>query len=195
MTDDLLIAALCERVRIGPRTSGGEADEFDVRAPASPERVAAAESQLGFQLPPLLRRLYLEVADGGFGPGFGMFPVGEHRAAGSEETIVEVHARLATDPAWPGRLLPICDWGCANWSCLDCRSKRGPIVTLAGEQGFFNTGHDLRSWLEAWLAHANLWSEMFEPGPTMIGMNPFTREPIEMRGQGSARGRRWPSSG
>ena len=43
-----------------------------VAPPASPEEVAAAEASLGFELPPLLRRLYLEVGNGGFGPAYGL---------------------------------------------------------------------------------------------------------------------------
>lgn len=35
--------------------------------------VAAAENELGFQLPPLLSQLYTQVANGGFGPGYGIF--------------------------------------------------------------------------------------------------------------------------
>jgi hypothetical protein len=36
--------------------------------PATAETIGEAEGIIGFPLPPLLRRLYLEVADGGFGP-------------------------------------------------------------------------------------------------------------------------------
>lgn len=35
--------------------------------------VEAAEKTLGFSLPPLLRDLYTQVANGGFGPGYGIF--------------------------------------------------------------------------------------------------------------------------
>lgn len=41
--------------------------------PATEEQVQATETRLGFALPPLLRNLYLQVANGGFGPGTG-FP-------------------------------------------------------------------------------------------------------------------------
>jgi hypothetical protein len=33
----------------------------------------ASEERLGFRLPPLLRDLYIDVANGGFGPGYGVF--------------------------------------------------------------------------------------------------------------------------
>ena len=39
----------------------------------------AAEAALGFALPPLLRRLYLEVSNGDFGPG--LLPLNEDRSA------------------------------------------------------------------------------------------------------------------
>ena len=35
--------------------------------------VEAAENELGFHLPPLLSQLYTQVANGGFGPGYGIF--------------------------------------------------------------------------------------------------------------------------
>ena len=52
-------------------------------APATPEQLSEAERRLGVELPPLLRRLYLEVANGGFGPGSGLVGVvgGERRTA------------------------------------------------------------------------------------------------------------------
>ena len=40
--------------------------------PTTFETVAAAEVRLGFRLPPLLRRIYTEVANGGIGPGTGL---------------------------------------------------------------------------------------------------------------------------
>jgi SMI1 / KNR4 family (SUKH-1) len=40
--------------------------------PASEEQLRATETALGFLLPPVLRALYVEVANGGFGPGAGI---------------------------------------------------------------------------------------------------------------------------
>ncbi|GHO49652.1 SMI1/KNR4 family protein [Ktedonospora formicarum] len=40
--------------------------------PATEEQVQETERQLGFPLPPLLRLLYTEIANGGFGPGEGI---------------------------------------------------------------------------------------------------------------------------
>jgi hypothetical protein len=40
--------------------------------PASEERLRATEARLGCCLPPLLRALYANIANGGFGPGLGL---------------------------------------------------------------------------------------------------------------------------
>lgn len=43
--------------------------------PATAEQVQATEQTLGFPLPPLLRACYLQVSNGGFGPGDGVMGV------------------------------------------------------------------------------------------------------------------------
>ncbi|MEV6371357.1 hypothetical protein AB0L86_31195 [Micromonospora musae] len=55
MTEEEIIAAVRNRA-------------VDLPPPASPEAVSDAEKVIGYPLPRLLRRLYLEVANGGFGP-------------------------------------------------------------------------------------------------------------------------------
>ena len=160
------------------------------RSPAPPNELAQAESDLGFHLPPFLRRVY-EITNGGIGPGFGLYPI-----AAGEETLVATYRGFfdvnPTDVPWPERLLPIVEWGDAIWSCLDCRSLDGPIVTSSNGEPFANTGHTLRSWLAAWLRGVDVSKEMFEPGRQLTGINPFTREPIVIKGRGKPRGSRWP---
>lgn len=191
--EDALLEQLRLQVKIAPRRPMGACDKPKGFPPAERGEIVTAEADLHFRLPPLLRRIYAEVADGGFGPGYGLFPVRHGREEpGQDESLVDARDKLAASPRWLPLLLPLCDWGCAIGSCLDCRSDDGPIVTVAGEEPFMNTGHDLRSWLRAWLAGTDLWNEMFEPGPTIMGMNPFMKKPIEMKGQGKPKGRPWP---
>ncbi|WP_426513197.1 hypothetical protein ACPPVO_22780 [Dactylosporangium sp. McL0621] len=40
--------------------------------PATEQVISDAESVIGYLLPPLLRRIYRELADGGIGPGGGI---------------------------------------------------------------------------------------------------------------------------
>ncbi|WP_394848524.1 SMI1/KNR4 family protein [Pendulispora brunnea] len=149
--------------------------------PCSTEAVAMAEEQLGFPLPPFLRYVYQNVADGGFGPGGGLFSVQRghrsHREGCAGEGLVQVYEEVAVEPDWPRHLLPICDWGRATWSCLDCRSPEGQIVTSAGDAPLAVTGRDVRGWLLAWLDGVDLWAEMFEP--------------MTSTGQGRPRGAPW----
>ena len=68
---------------------------------------------MGLRLPRLLRQVYEQVGNGGFGPGYGLF--GLPTSAGDEkESAVGRYRmlhRLQTDPPWPLGLLPLCDWG------------------------------------------------------------------------------------
>ena len=193
-SDNELLRALRERAIPHVDADDPNPDPYSF---ASPDEIADAESQLGFHLPPLLRRVY-EIANGGLGPGVeGLLPIGE-----GDDTLVTVyrirvratHVPKPGEPGfeqgpWPKLLLPICDWGCAIWSCLDCRSDDGVIVTASGGEPFASTGHTLRSWLSAWLAGADLFDEMFEP---QMGINPFTRKPMVLKGTGKPRGMPWP---
>ena len=187
MSDDAFIQRLREHLG----KPAGQFTEYEtptIRQPASEGDVACAEARLGMKLTPLLRRIFTEVADGGFGPGYGLFSAGGPSPAGRPETLVHVYEKLSSDSEWPEFLLPINDWGCANWSCLDCRDDEGPIVMLAGDLGLFEMPYTLRSWLEAWINGVDLWNEMYEPGPAMIGTNPFTKKPMQIAGSGKPRG-------
>src|SRR5712691_13026984 len=44
----------------------------DFMTPATEEQIRLSEERMGISFPPLLRMLYLRVADGGFGPGCGL---------------------------------------------------------------------------------------------------------------------------
>ena len=126
------------------------AEGRDLPPPAPPEVVAEAEAVIGFQLPPLLRRLYVEVANGGFGPAFGV--LGIRVPGGLNEDITDPY-REGWDPAVvkvPKGLVPLCDWGCAMLSMVDFRDPAGPMWGI--EEGeLFREGMTLAGWLERYL--------------------------------------------
>ncbi|HEV8534810.1 MAG TPA: SMI1/KNR4 family protein [Candidatus Limnocylindria bacterium] len=87
---------------------------------AKAEALVAAEAELGVPLPPALSRAYLEVADGGFGPGPGLMPL--------DAAITAYRGLRARSPGpdgcdWPEKLLPLIDQDGA-YVCVDGASGR-----------------------------------------------------------------------
>src|SRR5260370_17606364 len=95
--DNALRVALQEKALSSRPPSGGTRQ--DHRAPASAEKIAGAEADLGFRLDPFLRRVYTEVSDGGIGPGYGLLPLS------GERNLSSVYADFRSH-GWPQRLLP-----------------------------------------------------------------------------------------
>jgi hypothetical protein len=162
------------------RVASRAASEVDhLPARASVDQIAEAEKRLGFALHPLLARLYGEVADGGFGPDYRLFPllgpgksaVGEYlacrEASTSEETPAEPGEIVLEHPWWPEGMLPVMTWGCAMYAAIDCSDKDGQVLLFdpnsyaggPGEGCWFVDSPSLREWLETWLAGTG-WFEM-----------------------------------
>ncbi len=144
-------------------------------APATEEQLTATEAALGLPLPSVLRALYGELANGGFGPAYGLRgAIGGFAGTG---TMVEQYQwsldgtqpvelasyadewqesdgwrflTLARD-RWPARLLPLCEWGCAVEICLDCVD--GQVLRVAPvQEGYRFTfqAASLEEWLQLW---------------------------------------------
>jgi hypothetical protein len=163
---------------------------------ATTEQIAATEQRLGHKLPPLLAQVYREIGNGGFGPGYGMLGiVGGTVDLGDGNTAIDLYEMFRTsdpeDPAWtwPAGLLPVCDWGCAIRSCIDCTSSDGPVITFDPNSRDLNEPMDralvqthatVGAWFEDWVGGVNLWDVMFEDDPegAVAGVNPFTKQPF-----------------
>ena len=68
--------------------------------------LAETEARLGFTLPPLLARVYTEVADGGFGPGYGLLSLEDLELG--EQSLSSVYLEFRAG-GWLKRLLPLWD--------------------------------------------------------------------------------------
>jgi len=144
MTDDELIAAA--RDRLAP----------EAPPPAAADELAEAERQLGFSLPALLRRMYAEVANGAWGPGYGANGLIGGARADLDRGLVAWYRSMQDggadpeEPAWPGwpeGLVAVCHWGCAIWSCVDCNSDVGRVIRF-DPNDYVSPG--CRSWSGAW---------------------------------------------
>jgi SMI1 / KNR4 family (SUKH-1) len=151
-------------------------------APATTAALANAERDLGLALPPLLRALYSKIANGGFGPGYGMLGIEEGYTLNGKTIVVLYHEfRSYGEPyTWPEGLLPLWEWGCAVWSCLDARSPAGTIVTHDDVDGATETVFTLRSWLGAWARGTDMWKEIYQDKDATI-INPFTKKPVSTK--------------
>jgi hypothetical protein len=62
--------------------------------PADPELIASDEKCLGFLLPPLLKRIYSEIGNGGFGPGYGLIGLTNGVPDDTGKTAPDIYAQF-----------------------------------------------------------------------------------------------------
>jgi hypothetical protein len=142
--------------------------------PATKNQLWETEALLGFSLPPTLRSLYTEIANGGFGPAYGIRgavggfadatgTVVEHYQGRTESRSLldlDLEAELAQGEGevvvpfdqWPRMLISICEWGCAIQICLDCITGRVFRVEPS-RMGYHITREaaSLEEWLKKWM--------------------------------------------
>ncbi|QEV19604.1 SMI1/KNR4 family protein [Streptomyces alboniger] len=135
-------------------------------APVDADTLARAEAALGFRLPPLLAALYTRIGDGGFGPEYGLLPLLENKSSGGEPAVVEKYLamRHADDWGWPEGVLPISQWGCGMYACVDCRTDSAQVLLFEPNGGdpdhaWFIDSPSLTAWLTAWLDGTGWYEE------------------------------------
>jgi hypothetical protein len=129
----------------------------DLPPPAPEASVARAEGLVGGRLPAILRRAYLEIADGGFGPGAGLLPISRAEAA--------YRSYLAESPGprgsrWPAGVLPLTDREPGHY-CVDVGSGRildwdpedlrERSNDAAWQRSFSEIASSADAWLESWV--------------------------------------------
>lgn len=169
VTEDALIESMRRKAAEGER-----------RAPASLAALHDTERALGFPIDPFLGRTYVEVSDGGTGPGHGALSL-----IGAE-CLSSTYAAFRSG-GWPPGLLPVWDWGDAVWSCVDAS---GCVVTMDDTGLATLTDFSSRTWLRAWVDGVDLWAQLFDDKDATI-VNPFTRKPVVTKVRGTAKGRPW----
>jgi hypothetical protein len=136
-----------------------------------------AEHQLGFRLPPLLKRLYTEVGNGGFGPGYGLLSIVPISSVDRPIPVYYSKLRSRRNAGWPAGVVPFNDWGCLIVSCLDLTNHNDDPPVLRFEPnmshahtipfwktkpvpatGLIPENDKLSSWIQDWIKGV----EMFE---------------------------------
>lgn len=120
---------------------------------ATSAEVALVQRELGSALPTPLRQLYLEVADGGFGPGTGLYSLDE---------LLAKNQQLSRQPLgrkrqpWAKALLAVEG---VDWDVTAVNVDTGVIVRWDVEEleyggwdaSFKPCAEDLRAWLQDWM--------------------------------------------
>ena len=124
-----LICRLQERVRSEPTVDFAVFPPIRPRPPVTERALANAEVQLGFPLPLLVRALYTQVANGGYGPGYGVIQLdgGPYTLVGSRKQMNEESADSPGGQWWPERLVEFVNWGCHYFSGIDCSRPSCPV--------------------------------------------------------------------
>jgi hypothetical protein len=153
VTVDLGMLARADQIH----TSMNRSAETGLPFPAGAATLDRAERDLGFPLPPTVRRTYAEVGNGGFGPGSGLLSI---------ERVVadyrELEASVPVGRSWPNRLLPLV-YHNPQYECVDAASESLRIVDWDPEEldervsearwqrSFSETAPSLVAWLGEWV--------------------------------------------
>ncbi|GLF99606.1 SMI1/KNR4 family protein [Streptomyces yaizuensis] len=174
------------------RVAAASAAGGRLRPPVSAAELAEAERALGFPLHPLLAALYWRVGNGGFGPDEAVLPLsrvpGPAAEAGAVDEYTDRTPPSEAEPwwSWPEGVLPILDWGCAMFACVDCRSPDGTVLlfepnAITDEDvstAWFVDAGSLAAWLETWLDGRGWYEEEAPDGDS--GMAPWTEGPSRL---------------
>jgi hypothetical protein len=161
LTDEMLI----ERLKIGDLppiepfyNSVGQQMYTSIHPPVSQSDIELAETLLKCSLPPFLKRIYLEVGNGGFGPGGGLAKLltpGQEDPY-TDETFSLVHTTLLFQK-WggcPEHMLFVCSRGCTLYTCIDWFDPMHPIVGYDQTEQIGIEAPSLQIWLQNWLEEA-----------------------------------------
>ncbi|MEW2623248.1 hypothetical protein [Streptomyces sp. NPDC048106] len=140
---------------------------------ATPAEVESAERVIGRPLPELLRRLYTEVADGGFGPDGGLASLVDGRRAPGDlmdwPAAVSVHRRNRA-AGLPASWFYLTSGGCTMEWHVSLIAVDNPVLLYDAdgwEPGRGEDAHDglrhatgsLRRWLWTWADGGHVWDE------------------------------------
>jgi hypothetical protein len=178
--DDLAGLAADLRARAGdPERQTDMASWMPLPPPASVSDLQRAEAYIGFPLPPAIVHVYSAVANGGFGPGYGLVGIGGGRTGFADSHGLRhcedqfAILRLNAMPHWPARLFPLCDWGCGIYSCADASDPDARMFTVFSAalydddppQAIAPAGCTFAEWLRAWAEGQDLWEALFDSLP------------------------------
>ena len=169
-----LVQRICETIQTNPITRNHTGNSFKTCPPCDERILLQSEERLGFVLPEILRSIYTNGANGGFGPGYGVMGIIDGFTDDQKTNAVDLYQIFMTpnpedeDKAWqwPEGLLPFCHWGCAVYSSVQCNTPPYPVYLIdfsvrdigePMEKLLRLQRETLARWFEDWLEGKDLW--------------------------------------
>jgi hypothetical protein len=176
MTEDELIERLRERSKDPRRVTSaasGLGDHWihaEIFPPAPADVVRDALERFGFPLPTLLVRIWSEVANGGIGPGYGIYGLeGGLTHELNDLPLPNLWLLYLDDPTGieligeksAPKSFPMCSWGCCNESWIDCWSSEGNMILITDQGVCIDQGVSFASWIEDWLEGIDVGADRY----------------------------------
>jgi hypothetical protein len=173
-TESEILSELKRRKAAGQLGADYSSPKADT-VPLGDREIAAAEDRLGFRLPRLLRAIYGDISNGGFGESYGFLGlVGGPTNETGQDSVSLYESYRRADPGdehwhWPEGLLPVCHLGCGMYHCVQCLDEALPVIWFEpnphteGEpwdESFIPFSTSLREYLSARLDGADLWAKL-----------------------------------
>lgn len=173
------IVSYCSDGTVQLKTGAEEVTEYYADAPRGPlfppislSEVEKAERRIGRRLPELLRRVYTEVANGGFGPDGGLASLTDGNRAPRHlrdwPCAVSVHERNLSE-GMPSSWLFLTYGGCTMEWHVSLTAVDNPVLLYDtdgytfGEDphdGLCHATSSLRRWLATWADGGDVWDEV-----------------------------------
>lgn len=152
------IQILTRRISLSPPTDGVSNLTGHPPPPVTTQQLAEFTCRTGLRLPLFLTRLYSEVANGGFGPAWGINPIdGDDSLASWDLFFRNANACYDEPCTWPAHLLRFCELGCTMYYGVDPAIDTCPVYRVDPNQGSLDGNHwctlvenSVESWLRSW---------------------------------------------
>jgi len=168
MDDGTLITRLKERARDANRAYSfcTGIDTYEYYPPLLTEEILIIEKRVGFRLPSLLRTIYAQVGNGGYGPGYGLTGLTDDGAlAFTGMNAIDMYLIFGSEQDedsrhlwwWPEKAIPFCDYDDKVLMLVDCSSDEGCIMRREyngsddRREDFTVVEDSLRDWLIGWI--------------------------------------------
>jgi len=147
-------------------SKGPDGRAFKLSKKTSLEAIQKVEKEFGFSLPPLLKAIYCNAGNGGFGPGYGVMGVPGGLTDDQGSNILSLYKSYCEpdpyDPSWQWQegLVPICHLGCVIYTCVNCLEPSYPVYSAdigvidedsPLEANLILVSESFDSWVESWI--------------------------------------------